>query len=606
MGIYTLLQKRPTGYYYRQIVPEDLQEAFCKREIVKSLKTKDPKEAASRHKALAKETDELFTRLRNGETIQSIQDKTLASSTKNPVPTIKAENNTTERGKGKTLRDAYDLWATDITNDKTKQDRALVLERFESAHGIMAIGSIDSGHIVDFKDWLTKSFNWKGRTVNKHIDAIKSLVSCAHSNNWILTNPLYGLKVKASEKTSEGYLPYEPDELKILLLNDYFADLKNSNPAYFWVVLIGLFTGCRIEEICQLLVKDIKESNGAFFFDINQNDSRKSLKTKSSTRIIPLHNELIRMGLLDYLQLRNSKPDSMLFPTLKEFRGKHSHYCSRWFSEYKKGLGFKSRRKCFHSLRGTFKDMCREADITKEMHQRLTGHSSSDVGDLYGKGFSIDKLNQNLQQIKAPIDLSSYHVKTTYQLNPASSNTSHIVIQAPSIPVEQKPIGVGVKDIMKAISLAEAYNRIGSKHHGKNWIAYEMIVAGKKHNIGASFKRGHNQQITMPAISPEKLAKTTSDIADENDKSKHQMIEYYFNKAVFSEDGVTCYYRLEGKNKWYILDEETKDKFIDYPEGLPLSKGLLKDPKTGENKLVDLMINPESLTKFIDEHIYGR
>ena len=119
MGIYTLLQKRPTGYYFRQLVPEELQEALGKREIVKSLKTKELNKAKSRHITLLKETNELFSSLRNGETIQSIQAKTLAYPTKNPLSTIKVESNTTERGKGKTLRDAYNLWATDITNDKT-------------------------------------------------------------------------------------------------------------------------------------------------------------------------------------------------------------------------------------------------------------------------------------------------------------------------------------------------------------------------------------------------------------------------------------------------------------------------------------------------------
>jgi hypothetical protein len=45
-----------------------------------------------------------------------------------------------------------------------------------------------------------------------------------------------------------------------------------------------------------------------------------------------------------------------------------------------------------HSFRHRFKDMCRDAEIHKEVHDALTGHTEGDVGALYGEGFTLKRL----------------------------------------------------------------------------------------------------------------------------------------------------------------------------------------------------------------------
>lgn len=198
MGIYTLLQKRPTGYYYRQVVPKDLREAIGTKEITKSLKTYEHKLALSRCKVKAKETDELFFKLRNGDSMQEDIITTIESPTPKPLNSIKAEYNSTERGAGKTLTDAYEKWKDTVGNNKTREATELAIERFEQANGKVLLGAIETSHAVDYKDWLEANTKLKGRTINKQIDHIKSLVSFAHSNNWIKSNPLHGLRIIVS------------------------------------------------------------------------------------------------------------------------------------------------------------------------------------------------------------------------------------------------------------------------------------------------------------------------------------------------------------------------------------------------------------------------
>jgi integrase len=52
-----------------------------------------------------------------------------------------------------------------------------------------------------------------------------------------------------------------------------------------------------------------------------------------------------------------------------------------------------------HSFRHLFKDLCRDAEIEKAVHDALTGHATTDVGDKYGKGFSLSRLHREINKI---------------------------------------------------------------------------------------------------------------------------------------------------------------------------------------------------------------
>ena len=61
----------------------------------------------------------------------------------------------------------------------------------------------------------------------------------------------------------------------------------------FWVPLIGLYTGMRLEEICQGYVSDIKEIDGVWCFDVNDDKPDKSVKTEDR-RLVPIHPFLVK------------------------------------------------------------------------------------------------------------------------------------------------------------------------------------------------------------------------------------------------------------------------------------------------------------------------
>lgn len=71
-------------------------------------------------------------------------------------------------------------------------------------------------------------------------------------------------------------------------------------PLYYWLPLLGLHTGARINELCQLKLTDIKQTPaGVWYIDINDGADDQSVKNSNSVRNVPLHPLLIQLGLLE-------------------------------------------------------------------------------------------------------------------------------------------------------------------------------------------------------------------------------------------------------------------------------------------------------------------
>ena len=69
----------------------------------------------------------------------------------------------------------------------------------------------------------------------------------------------------------------------------------------YWIPLLGLHTGCRLNELCQLHVSDVKPIGRLWCLDINNESPDKSLKNEPSIRTIPIHQVLIDLGFVKYV-----------------------------------------------------------------------------------------------------------------------------------------------------------------------------------------------------------------------------------------------------------------------------------------------------------------
>jgi integrase len=105
------------------------------------------------------------------------------------------------------------------------------------------------------------------------------------------------------------------------------------------------------------------------------------LKTAGSARTIPIHPELIRLGLLGFVQAPRA-PGSWLFPAVASDKAANTY--SAWVGRWLDRLGLGGGRRGLHSLRHNFKDALRAAGIPEDLNDALTGHSNHSVGRSYG------------------------------------------------------------------------------------------------------------------------------------------------------------------------------------------------------------------------------
>lgn len=115
--------------------------------------------------------------------------------------------------------------------------------------------------------------------------------------------------------------------------------------ARYWLCHIGLFTGARINEICQLnpqtdILQDPSSGIWYFWFTAETEAAEgvtKIIKTKKS-RQVPIHRTLIELGILEYVRQMKETHAKLIFPYWKPQGGRASPNAERWFTRHLKAI----------------------------------------------------------------------------------------------------------------------------------------------------------------------------------------------------------------------------------------------------------------------------
>jgi integrase len=224
----------------------------------------------------------------------------------------------------------------------------------------------------------------------------------------------------SSVEAHDARYPFSEKQLRTLFASPLYTGCKSSSrrsvkgdkvirDGTFWIPLIALYSGMRLGEIVQLLVRDIKSEQGIVYFDIRRGEGEnKQIKTASSLRRIPIHKKLVKLGLSGYITAaRAARPKERLFEEIKPgANGDFSHNFSKWFGRYLRDIGVKTPKTAFHSFRHNFKDALVAAGVPESHARTLMGHAGDGVHGLYGTGIPMKLLNAQLQKIGYPLDLS--------------------------------------------------------------------------------------------------------------------------------------------------------------------------------------------------------
>jgi len=252
-------------------------------------------------------------------------------------------------------------------------------------------------------------------TVAKKISFIGTMLQTAFDAGFIQQNVARGMRIPKKKVQAMRRRAFSADELETIFSSSIYTGNKKFavlGESAIWIPLLALMTGARLEEICQLKTTDlIEDDTYGLLIRISDEGDKQRIKTNSSRRKIPLHAILLDAGFMDYARKIRKEGNEWLFPELKpNLHGKRGAEFGRWFARYlrsPKGCHIIDRRVVFHSFRHTFKTLCREAGISEEIHDALTGHVGTTVGRNYGH-VPLAALVDGVSRIKFPIQVAQF------------------------------------------------------------------------------------------------------------------------------------------------------------------------------------------------------
>ncbi|MGQ2969057.1 MAG: DUF6538 domain-containing protein [Allorhizobium sp.] len=236
-------------------------------------------------------------------------------------------------------------------------------------------------------------------TVNRHLSGFSAFCTWLTNHGYLTANPAADMFLKKSkEKTTK---PFTVDEMNVLFKSPFFTGCQNDDaPRFwskpgnvlirdhrFWVPLIMLFSGARPAEIAQLGIDDVREDRGHWIMHITtEGDGDKSVKTVGSMRVVPVHPELVKLGLLKYHAALKKQAEKRLFPLAeRNERGQMIATFSRDFPRYLTKIGLKEGRGLsLYSFRHGAADALRRAGFLDEQFGFILGHTSGTMTQRYG------------------------------------------------------------------------------------------------------------------------------------------------------------------------------------------------------------------------------
>ncbi|WP_156874887.1 hypothetical protein [Sulfitobacter alexandrii] len=183
--------------------------------------------------------------------------------------------------------------------------------------------------------------------------------------------------------------------------------LEDVGDPMFWAPLIARHMGMRMEECLQLGPDDFGFDKGIAYLRIERTIIN-GTKTLSSERDLPVHPQLLSLGLLKLVNLRKKQGHIRLFPCLTGGvqKGTFSANFSKRFGYYRKTNGCYWAGLDFHSLRTTFHTDLLTDDKSDAVRCRLMGHVPKDEGAAsYAQSLGIQTLFDRLQSVQVDISM---------------------------------------------------------------------------------------------------------------------------------------------------------------------------------------------------------
>lgn len=420
-------------------VPKDIQEALGIKEIKRTLHTRDEGEALKRRFAVVAEILTLFDEARNPKVTDShsklrdlvkalrqgdepeqellpvelfgiAADNFIQENYGNPndpevrdsikpedIAAIRSMSHLVKNPDAQPLSEAITTYLAEkkqMVTNQTFNTKARRLEDFAQWIGTDTIidtitkkkaGQYVTSRLVSMKDRYDRQLSAK--TKKDTASDIRAFFMWCEGRGYIETNPLtnimktLGTVIKGAPSDRRAW---NRSEL-VKLLSD---PVLRKSKVMMGLVLVGLYTGMRGNEIAELRREDVTDE----YLRVTQG------KNKNSIRKVPIHTKIA--PLVEHL--KSTSKDEYLLEGLT--RGgedkKRYHNIGKKFNRRRVKLGF-SKDIVFHSFRNTLATSLENSGVTRDLAEMVAGHSDQNRGvtySLYSDGLAHDVLAETLNK----------------------------------------------------------------------------------------------------------------------------------------------------------------------------------------------------------------
>lgn len=203
----------------------------------------------------------------------------------------------------------------------------------------------------------------------------------------------------SARKDLPGWDMFEEHELQAIFAPENI--LAFQKPHEFWMPLLGLFTGARLNELAQLTHDDFQKESGKWVMWIRDTDYFQQVKNKSSGRKIPLHPVLGGLGLIKYLKdVCKAVPENRrIFPYLRfDKNNGFGDVPSESFRRYLNHIGIHGKGKVYHSLRKNANQRMGDNNVDEAHCCQMLGHAHNTTNvRVYRKNkFTVQFLREHV------------------------------------------------------------------------------------------------------------------------------------------------------------------------------------------------------------------
>lgn len=282
-------------------------------------------------------------------------------------------------------------------------------------------------------------------SINKHLSCIGPFFRWAIDNGdlpettpefWTRLHLPTGEAVTGLAENEER-VAFSPEDIKKIFAHPVWTGRQNHRfynkpgtlivrDSLYWAPLVAAHSMMRREEIAQLRVRHVRQEQGHWVFDLKQPDL--SLKRPQSRRLVPLHENLIKLGFVD-IMVNGRDPEELLFADLVQSKatGKFGDRVGKQFARVLENVGIELVREdgspsagVFHPFRHFCETVLLNASVSQGLVDALAGHRSGErdrtragmsanetgEGARYMKGYYVENLAAAINKLEVPIDVN--------------------------------------------------------------------------------------------------------------------------------------------------------------------------------------------------------